>query len=308
MSNIFFRSHVGPIRAAAFHPPLQPVTRRTNAAQHGQLSPAAVGRSLFLHAYRSAPPAARPHAARARLLQRLLPTQGVRGLSGGPPLPAGLAQRLWVLAEEAAVLCRAPRGFGKFYDKGKVAGGEAKPAKGSTPKADPARPSKGGDGGGGSGSGDGGPKGAPGDKGPSWVLQAGAAASALILINMLLPSNNNGAGQPQEISWQSFKTDYLEPGRVEKVVVSNRTVAKVFVRQVMHFHPASPVHCKLRQWRLTNHGYLSRRTTPHPTCWRSPPSSTRTFRRRPGASRSSSTLGLWTTLTASSTTRRCVTT
>ncbi|XVF55263.1 hypothetical protein PTKIN_Ptkin06aG0023100 [Pterospermum kingtungense] len=51
----------------------------------------------------------------------------------------------------------------------------------------------------------------------------------LLLIGILY-SSFSSAHEPQEISFQEFKNKLLEPGLVEKIVVSNKSVAKVYVR------------------------------------------------------------------------------
>lgn len=135
------------------------------------------------------------------------------------------ARQFWVLASDALAWCKAPKGFGKFFPK---SGGSAQ---GKTVSKGPVSKAGGGSKGSGSkGSGDGGDGGGGSSGNPSWMLQTGAAFSALILVNMLLPSNSDGPAA-KEISWQTFKTEYLEPGRVEKVVVANKSIAKVYVKQ-----------------------------------------------------------------------------
>ena len=60
------------------------------------------------------------------------------------------------------------------------------------------------------------------------LYQAGMVIGSIVLFQSLF---SGGDGEnATEISWQTFKRDYLEPGRVEKVVISNKTVAKVYVK------------------------------------------------------------------------------
>ncbi|XVE61910.1 hypothetical protein DITRI_Ditri06bG0076100 [Diplodiscus trichospermus] len=53
--------------------------------------------------------------------------------------------------------------------------------------------------------------------------------TTLLLIGILY-SSFSGPRDQQEISFQEFKNKLLEPGLVEKIVVSNKSVAKVYVR------------------------------------------------------------------------------
>lgn len=108
---------------------------------------------------------------------------------------------------------KVPRGFGKFFPKGQSNSSLNKPTSTETGKA-------------GRGSGGGGKSGG----GPEWgspLIQAGTVVGGLIAVNLLTSGSSDNA---EEISWQVFIRDYLEPGRVEKIVVANKSVAKVFVR------------------------------------------------------------------------------
>ena len=196
------------------------------------------GRGLFLAAH-NAPCArwlqngARAAVARGRLARRLHTGPSLRGAGA---LPANVA------ALESWVLSKLPRGFGRFYPKGAGARGspqkgDAKPAsssassdKGSSGGGSKAGDGKGssgsgGDGGGGGGAGGGG---GPGDGPTNPLMQAGVVVGGMFLFQSLFGGSSDD--DANEISWQTFKTEYLEPGRVEKVVVANKSVAKVYVR------------------------------------------------------------------------------
>ncbi|XP_062084991.1 ATP-dependent zinc metalloprotease FTSH 10, mitochondrial-like [Humulus lupulus] len=52
----------------------------------------------------------------------------------------------------------------------------------------------------------------------------------LLVIGLFLSSFNFGPREQQQISFQEFKNKLLEPGLVDRIVVSNKSVAKVYVR------------------------------------------------------------------------------
>ncbi|KAK4772089.1 hypothetical protein SAY86_013864 [Trapa natans] len=52
----------------------------------------------------------------------------------------------------------------------------------------------------------------------------------LLVIGLFLSSLPFGSGEQQQISFQEFKNKLLEPGLVDHIVVSNKSVAKVYVR------------------------------------------------------------------------------
>ncbi|EEF31401.1 Mitochondrial respiratory chain complexes assembly protein AFG3, putative [Ricinus communis] len=54
----------------------------------------------------------------------------------------------------------------------------------------------------------------------------------LLFIAFLSSSVLFGAQEPNQISFQEFKTKLLEPGLVDRIVVSNKSVAKVYVRSL----------------------------------------------------------------------------
>ncbi|PKA56410.1 ATP-dependent zinc metalloprotease FTSH 8, mitochondrial [Apostasia shenzhenica] len=55
-------------------------------------------------------------------------------------------------------------------------------------------------------------------------------ATPLIFMALFLPSLSFGAHDQREISFQEFKNKLLEPGLVDHIVISNKSVAKVFVK------------------------------------------------------------------------------
>ncbi|XP_072954269.1 ATP-dependent zinc metalloprotease FTSH 8, mitochondrial-like isoform X1 [Typha angustifolia] len=52
----------------------------------------------------------------------------------------------------------------------------------------------------------------------------------LIFLGLLLSSFSSSSSEQKEISFQEFKNKLLEPGLVDRIVVSNKSVAKVYVR------------------------------------------------------------------------------
>ncbi|XP_072993634.1 ATP-dependent zinc metalloprotease FTSH 8, mitochondrial-like isoform X1 [Typha latifolia] len=54
----------------------------------------------------------------------------------------------------------------------------------------------------------------------------------LIFIGLLLSSLSGGSFKEKEISFQEFKNKLLEPGLVDHIVVSNKSVAKVYVKSL----------------------------------------------------------------------------
>jgi len=114
---------------------------------------------------------------------------------------------------------KAPKGFGNFYpkEKGKEGDDSSKDSKkefkfslGGEPKKD------------GNNGGDQEPK-----FGPSQML---TTALALFLLYSMI-SNNSEGGAGKEINWQEFKTHLLAAGDVERVVVVNKQIAKVYLKR-----------------------------------------------------------------------------
>lgn len=190
-------------------------------------------RSLFVAAtdracVRWVQSSSRHTVARHRLLRRLhdgpSPRFGERALQANPPIAANPIAAFEALS--AWVLSKTPRGFGKFYPKGAAKGdastGTPKPAASSSSKGSGGT---GGSSGGGSGSGSsgGGPLNNP-------LYQAGMVIGSIVLFQSLFSGGDGESAT--EISWQTFKREYLEPGRVEKVVISNKSVAKVYVKSL----------------------------------------------------------------------------
>lgn len=54
----------------------------------------------------------------------------------------------------------------------------------------------------------------------------------LLLLGLMLSSLSSSSSDQKEISFQEFKNKLLEPGLVDRIVVSNKSVAKVYVRSV----------------------------------------------------------------------------
>ncbi|KAL0537252.1 hypothetical protein IC582_026228 [Cucumis melo] len=64
----------------------------------------------------------------------------------------------------------------------------------------------------------------------AFIKQFQNLVTPLIVIGLLFSSFSFGPREQQQISFQEFKNKYLEPGLVDHIVVSNKSVAKVFVR------------------------------------------------------------------------------
>eukprot|EP00040_Diaphanoeca_grandis_P029116 m.169631 g.169631 ORF g.169631 m.169631 type:complete len:801 (+) comp31578_c1_seq2:347-2749(+) len=95
-----------------------------------------------------------------------------------------------------------------------------------------------GSGGGGGAGGKKGPKGA-GDKGPQTMEEMfkllmspehrNTAISMALAIGLGISLMANSGSQKKEINWQQFRNDYLAKGRVEKIEIINKSVARVFI-------------------------------------------------------------------------------
>ncbi|KAI3870038.1 hypothetical protein MKW92_025664 [Papaver armeniacum] len=66
--------------------------------------------------------------------------------------------------------------------------------------------------------------------GDSFLKQFQNFLTPLIFIGLVLSSFNFGSSDQKQINFQEFKNKLLEPGLVDHIVVSNKSVAKVFVR------------------------------------------------------------------------------
>ncbi|WOL04776.1 ATP-dependent zinc metalloprotease FTSH 8, mitochondrial-like [Canna indica] len=69
-----------------------------------------------------------------------------------------------------------------------------------------------------------------GDFQDSFMKQLEKYVAPLIFFAMLLSSLATGSHDHKEISFQEFKNKLLEPGLVDHIVISNKSVAKVYVR------------------------------------------------------------------------------
>ncbi|XP_028073809.1 ATP-dependent zinc metalloprotease FTSH 3, mitochondrial-like [Camellia sinensis] len=63
----------------------------------------------------------------------------------------------------------------------------------------------------------------------------------ILVIGLFLSSFSFGPRKQQQISFQEFKNKLLEPGLVDHVVVSNKSVAKVYVRSSPHNQTSNDV-------------------------------------------------------------------
>ncbi|KAK4765633.1 hypothetical protein SAY86_026723 [Trapa natans] len=64
----------------------------------------------------------------------------------------------------------------------------------------------------------------------TFIRQIQNVLTPLLVIGLFLSSFSFGSGEQQQISFQEFKNKLLEPGLVDHIVVSNKSVAKVYVR------------------------------------------------------------------------------
>lgn len=159
-------------------------------------------------------------------------------------LPSSLPPSVTALLER--LLSRVPKGFGQFYPKeGSAVGGSGGNAGGSDRSGKGGEGAKkGGDGphsnhhkgagGGGAGGqghgGGGGGFGGPGGGGGGPADSNGRLLTSILgltALGLLLSSEPSG----KEISWQEFVTQVLESGEVERIIVTNRNVAKVILRR-----------------------------------------------------------------------------
>jgi len=56
----------------------------------------------------------------------------------------------------------------------------------------------------------------------------------LLILGLMLSSMSSSSADQKEISFQEFKNKLLEPGLVDRIVVSNKSVAKVYIRSSPH--------------------------------------------------------------------------
>lgn len=146
------------------------------------------------------------------------------------------APRQWL--ERVFSSPNAPKGFGKFYPNGGAAGG----AKGKTAAegaAKTAKPGGGGTGGSGGGSGGGNKKRDTPD--PDFMSPATATAAATTFVCMYIAlSQKRGT----EISFQEFHSLLLESGEVDRIIIANKTTARVVMKD-----GALTNYSVLAQWR-----------------------------------------------------------
>lgn len=117
-------------------------------------------------------------------------------------------------------LFNAPKGFGKFYPPGSSSSGAGKAGENAA-KATKTGPTGGG---GGKKSGGGGPE-LP--QMPDGNMGTFAVLTAAVLMSVALSSD---AKNEKEISFQTFQSQLLETGQVDKILVSNKTKARYLFR------------------------------------------------------------------------------
>lgn len=121
------------------------------------------------------------------------------------------APRQWL----ERLLCKgnAPKGFGKFYPGGKAGGTSSKAAENSGKISKPS-----------GGSGGGGKKSEPDPDAQSNMVLITAATTFVGLYIVL--SQKSGT----EISWREFSTSLLESGEIDRVIIANKTTARVVMK------------------------------------------------------------------------------
>ncbi|RHY93427.1 hypothetical protein DYB35_000114 [Aphanomyces astaci] len=151
---------------------------------------------------------------------------------------------------------RIPKGFERFYPKG--AKGEGKPnagnkkATGNGPKEEP-KPSSGGGGSSASGGSD-----------PKEQLMYTIPIAIALLLFLELTSGDNAL---KEITWQEFRNDLLSQGKVEHIVVVNKTYARVYLHRPSttadsHATSSTATHTDLHEVR--DHQQHAAATAPQP--------------------------------------------
>jgi hypothetical protein len=113
-------------------------------------------------------------------------------------------------------LFNAPKGFGKFYPPGSSSSGAGKAGENA------AKATKSG-GGGGKKSGGGG--GGGGGSGFNFEMNTGNAVAIAFIIALSLGMSTESKNE-KEISFQTFQSQLLEAGQVEKILVSNKNKAR----------------------------------------------------------------------------------
>ncbi|KAJ3703316.1 hypothetical protein LUZ61_007021 [Rhynchospora tenuis] len=66
----------------------------------------------------------------------------------------------------------------------------------------------------------------------AFIRQLQNYIAPILFIGLLLSSLSPGSSELREISFQEFKNKLLEPGLVDRIVVANKSVAKVYVRSM----------------------------------------------------------------------------
>mmetsp|Transcript_18658 Transcript_18658/g.17987 ORF Transcript_18658/g.17987 Transcript_18658/m.17987 type:complete len:821 (+) Transcript_18658:210-2672(+) len=117
-------------------------------------------------------------------------------------------------------LFNAPKGFGKFYPPGSSSSGAGKAGENA------AKATKSG-GGGGKKSGGGG--GGGGGSGFNFEMNTGNAVAIAFIIALSLGMSTESKNE-KEISFQTFQSQLLEAGQVEKILVSNKNKARIVLK------------------------------------------------------------------------------
>lgn len=164
----------------------------------------------------------------SRTKLRLVQSQFARLHSNGSrDLLSQNARSSWLL--ERILNFDPPKGFEKFYPKSsRKTSDKGSESSGNGNSESNNRGSSGGDSG--EGGGDNKPPGGDWWKNFREINPQGFAIGvALAAVGALLFMNAAGM-ESREINWQEFRTKYLERGEVDKLVVSNQTLVKVFLK------------------------------------------------------------------------------
>ena len=122
-------------------------------------------------------------------------------------------------------LFNAPKGFGKFYPPGSSSAGSGAAGNAGKTTAGAAKTAKPGGGAGGGGGG-GGKK--PSEPNPDASFNA-AFLSTCVAIGMTYVALS--AKQGTEISMQEFQSQLLEAGDVDRIIIANKTIARVVLKE-----------------------------------------------------------------------------
>ena len=128
-------------------------------------------------------------------------------------------------------LFNAPKGFGKFYPPGSSSAGSgaSTASKTATGTAKKAQPTGGGGGGGGGGKN-------PEPPTPEALFQISVVTGAIIFGGAYMALSSR---QGEEISMQEFQSQLLEAGKVDRIIIANKTIARIVLKEGISSSPIS---------------------------------------------------------------------